>query len=96
MKISVLSSACAILLLASATSIQAIAPVSIAVFPPDVNMQSARGKQRIIVQASYADGITRDVTAQAKVTISDPKNCQDCQPRSPSRRRWQMLYRCRI
>ena len=73
MKISVLSSACAILLFASATSIQAIAPVSIAVFPPDVNMQSARGKQRIIVQASYADGITRDVTAQAKVTISDPK-----------------------
>ena len=73
MKISVLSSACAILLFASATSIQAIAPVSIAVFPPDVNMQSARGKQRIIVQAIYADGITRDVTAQAKVTISDPK-----------------------
>ncbi|MEI7854098.1 MAG: DUF1549 and DUF1553 domain-containing protein [Planctomycetota bacterium] len=73
MKISVLSSACAILLFASASSIQAIAPVSIAVFPPDVNMQSARGKQRIIVQASYADGITRDVTAQAKVTISDPK-----------------------
>ena len=73
MKISVLSGACAILLLASANSIQAIAPVSIAVFPPDVNMQSARGKQRIIVQASYADGITRDITAQAKVTISDPK-----------------------
>lgn len=73
MKISVLSGACAIFLLASASSIQAIAPVSIAVFPPDVNMQSARGKQRIIVQASYADGITRDVTAQAKVTISDPK-----------------------
>lgn len=73
MKISVISGACAILLFASATSIQAIAPVSIAVFPPDVNMQSARGKQRIIVQASYADGITRDVTAQAKVTISDPK-----------------------
>lgn len=73
MKISVLSSACAILLFASANSIQAVAPVSIAVFPPDVNMQSARGKQRIIIQASYADGITRDVTAQAKVTISDPK-----------------------
>ena len=73
MKISVLSGACAILLFASATSIQAIAPVSIAVFPPDVNVQSARGKQRIIVQAIYADGITRDVTAQAKVTISDPK-----------------------
>jgi hypothetical protein len=73
MKISVLSSACALFLLASASSIQAIAPVSIAVFPPDVNMQSARGKQRIIVQASYADGITRDVTAQAKVTISDSK-----------------------
>ena len=73
MKISILSGACAILMLASATSIQAIAPVSIAVFPPDVNVQSARGKQRIIVQACYADGITRDVTAQAKVTISDPK-----------------------
>ncbi len=73
MKISILSGACAMLLLASATSIQAIAPVSIAVFPPDINIQSARGKQRIIVQASYADGITRDVTAQAKVNISDPK-----------------------
>lgn len=73
MKISVLTGACALLLLASVNSIQAVAPVSIAVFPPDVNMQSARGKQRIIIQASYADGITRDVTAQAKVTISDPK-----------------------
>ena len=73
MKSSILSCASAILLLASAASIQAVAPVSIAVFPPDVNVQSSRGKQRIIVQASYADGITRDVTAQAKVTISDPK-----------------------
>lgn len=73
MKISGLSGACALFLFASSAYVQAAAPVSIAVFPPDVNVQSARGKQKIIVQATYADGITRDVTAQAKVTVGDSK-----------------------
>ncbi|MFO0925821.1 MAG: DUF1549 domain-containing protein [Gemmataceae bacterium] len=44
----------------------------IEVFPADVNLLTARGRQTFVVQASYADGITRDVTAQAKTAIANP------------------------
>jgi hypothetical protein len=46
---------------------------NIAVFPPEVNIQTNRGMQRVLVQASFDDGITEDVTSKAKITISDPK-----------------------
>ncbi len=39
------------------------------VFPPDVNLITARGRQAFVVQATYADGITRDVTDQAKASL---------------------------
>src|SRR5438270_4299680 len=42
------------------------------VFPPDIKLQSNRGRQSFVVQASYADGITRDVTAEAKATLGNP------------------------
>ncbi|MSR32219.1 MAG: DUF1549 domain-containing protein [Gemmataceae bacterium] len=48
-------------------------PASLALFPPDIQLQTSRGLQRVIVQATYPDGVTRDVTAQAKFTFSDPK-----------------------
>ena len=50
------------------------APVltTLQVFPPDINLQSNRGRQSFVVQAAYADGITRDVTAEAKTTLSNP------------------------
>ena len=32
------------------------------VFPPEINLTTARDRQSIVVQATYADGITRDVT----------------------------------
>lgn len=66
----VLGSALAIALggMASANTL-----TKVEVFPPEVNIQTARGNQRIVIQASYDDGITRDVTSQAKVTITDPK-----------------------
>jgi hypothetical protein len=38
------------------------------VFPPDINLFTNRGRQSFVVQAIQADGITRDVTAEAKVT----------------------------
>jgi hypothetical protein len=44
---------------------------SIAVYPADVNLLSARGRQTFVVQATYADGITRDVTEQAKLALGD-------------------------
>jgi hypothetical protein len=44
------------------------APASIHVFPPDVQLATARDRQSLVVQAKYADGLTRDVTAEAKIT----------------------------
>jgi hypothetical protein len=42
------------------------------VFPPDVNLTSARDRQLLVVQATYADGITRDVTGDAAITPANP------------------------
>src|SRR5438552_2800358 len=42
------------------------------VFPPNINLQANRGRQSFVVQATYADGITRDVTAEAKTTVTNP------------------------
>lgn len=45
----------------------------IEVFPPDVNLATARDRQLLVVQATYADGLTRDVTAEAQIVPTDPK-----------------------
>lgn len=42
------------------------------VFPPDVQLNTKRDKQTYVVQAAYANGLTRDVTAEATVTLTDP------------------------
>jgi hypothetical protein len=42
------------------------------VFPPDVNLNTARDRQRFIVVATRTDGVTLDVTAQAQVTLENP------------------------
>src|SRR5437764_7646634 len=44
----------------------------VAVYPADINLFTSRGRQSFVVQATYADGITRDVTAQAGVSFADP------------------------
>ncbi len=46
-------------------------PVSINVYPPDVNLTTARDRQSIIVQSVFPSGITQDVTDQAKLTLKD-------------------------
>jgi hypothetical protein len=46
-------------------------PASLEVFPPDVQLFTARGRQALVVQAKLADGITQDVTAAAKLTIAN-------------------------
>src|SRR6266705_1848244 len=43
------------------------------VFPPDINLTTARDRQLVVVQATFADGITRDVTAESTITLADPK-----------------------
>ena len=45
---------------------------SLQVYPPDIKLQTNRGRQSFVVQATYADGITRDVTAEAKPTLGNP------------------------
>ena len=48
-------------------------PAEILVFPPDVELTTARDRQSLIVQARYPDGITRDVTTEAKFVLADSK-----------------------
>jgi hypothetical protein len=48
-------------------------PAKIHVFPADVHLKTNRDRQSLIVQAVYPNGITRDVTPQAKFTFADPK-----------------------
>src|SRR5438132_13864529 len=59
-------------LLACAASAQAPVLTTLEVFPPDISMVTSRARQSFIVKATFADGITRDVTAEAKVSLSNP------------------------
>jgi Protein of unknown function (DUF1549)/Protein of unknown function (DUF1553) len=47
-------------------------PAKIAVYPPDISLETARDRQSFVVQATYPDGLTRDVTEQAKLTVVNP------------------------
>ncbi len=58
--------------LASVSSAADSALSKLEVFPNDVRLSTARDRQSIVVQATYADGITRDVTAQAAMTPANP------------------------
>jgi hypothetical protein len=57
-----------------ATPAKPPAPLTdLAVYPPEIQLTTARDRQSIVVQATYADGITRDVTKDASLTLADPK-----------------------
>ncbi len=45
---------------------------TLAVYPPDVGLDTGRDRQAFVVQLTTADGLTRDVTADAKATLADP------------------------
>ncbi len=42
-------------------------------YPPTITLMGAKARQSIVVQASYADGITRDVTYEARARLADPR-----------------------
>ncbi len=46
-------------------------PTAINVYPPDINLTTARDRQAVIVQAVYESGITRDVTDEAKLSVAN-------------------------
>jgi hypothetical protein len=48
------------------------AVVKLQVLPPDISLSTSRAHQSFVVQATYADGLTRDVSAQAQVSFADP------------------------
>ena len=43
------------------------------VFPPDINLTTKNDRQSVVVQAIYSDGVTRDVTAEAALSLVDKK-----------------------
>jgi hypothetical protein len=45
-------------------------PAQLKIFPPRVELNSKRDFQSLVVQASYSDGLTRDVTADAALALS--------------------------
>jgi hypothetical protein len=51
---------------------KAVIEVGLAVFPPDVNLETSRDKQSIVARFTEPSGITRDVTAQCKFTFANP------------------------
>jgi hypothetical protein len=42
-------------------------------YPPEIKLASANARQEIVVQATYADGVTRDVTTRAKLVLANPQ-----------------------
>ena len=66
---------CAALLLVAA---QALASnpkpeTTLQVFPPAIQLGSAKARQRLVVQTTQPDGVTRDVTSQTVFKLADPK-----------------------
>jgi hypothetical protein len=45
---------------------------SLEVYPPDINLETSRDLQSVVVQAWFADGLSRDVTAEAKMALANP------------------------
>ncbi len=46
-------------------------PTSLEVFPADVHLNTIRDRQSFVVQVTFPNGLTQDVTQQAKITLSN-------------------------
>jgi uncharacterized protein YjdB len=46
-------------------------PTSLEVYPAEVHINTIRDRQSFVVQVAYPNGLTRDVTKEAKLTLSD-------------------------
>jgi hypothetical protein len=65
--------AAAFILATSLGTAAAEAPLaSLEVYPPDINLETTLDRQSFVVQAWFADGLSRDVTAEAKVAVANP------------------------
>ena len=60
------------LFLTSLAAARAESPLAeLRVYPPEVQLNTQRDRQSYIVQAVYEDGLTRDVTSEATVSLGD-------------------------
>ncbi len=50
-----------------------VAPAqTVAVYPPDVNLETSQDRQAFVVQLTQPDGVTRDITDSAQVSFANP------------------------
>ena len=63
----------AVVLLSGSAVCRADAGTELRVFPQEITLKGADARQTIAVQVVNAQGITRDVTASAKVRLADGK-----------------------
>src|SRR5262249_16342828 len=47
-------------------------PAELKCYPQVIQLNSARSRQQLVLQMTSADGVTHDVTGQAKYVVSDP------------------------
>ena len=61
-------------LLIGVSAVTAAEPApQLAVYPPAIQLETKRGRQTFVVQYTEANGLTRDVTAIAKIDLADAK-----------------------
>ena len=46
-------------------------PSEVRCYPPEIKLSTANASERIVIQATYQDGVTRDVTDQARLKVAD-------------------------
>ena len=52
-------------------ALKGAAPTELRVYPANVNLTTSRDRQSVVVQAVYADGLTRDVTSEAGFALGN-------------------------
>ena len=72
-KINVLIRIVAVLLSAALPVARGASLTDVRVFPADVSLKTRGDRQSIVVQAMYDDGVTRDVTSQASLSLANKK-----------------------
>jgi hypothetical protein len=68
----VIAASLALLALSGPARAEGPALIDLQVFPDAINLTTDRDRQSIVVQASFANDTTRDVTAEATFSLADP------------------------
>ena len=71
--LAVTACALALLLLTSCSQKQSAVLTDLKCYPPTVELGHGLGGQPVVIEASYADGTTRDVTTEARLWVADTR-----------------------